>query len=148
MVKKSKKKGPTLITTPEDISSFGFQLNDIVRTPVGLTATVIGVKYDSPEAKETGRVWVKYENGHEAPLEPRLGSGFMNQLGYRRCGEADHIRRDVTQHALEMKKLDDERKVVEEILRCKEQGLPIPENLLPKEKPKKKKKEDKDKKKK
>lgn len=33
------------------------------------------------------------------------------------------------------------RKVVEEVLRCKEQGLPIPEHLLPKPKKEKKPKE-------
>ena len=27
-------------------------------------------------------MWVRYENGHEAPLEPKLGAGFMTQLGY------------------------------------------------------------------
>ncbi len=48
---------------------------DIVRTPLGLLGTVIGVKYDDANAKETGRVWVKYENGHEAPLEPRQAAG-------------------------------------------------------------------------
>lgn len=38
-------------------------------------------RYDNPESKETGRVWVMYENGHEAPLEPKLGAGYMSQLG-------------------------------------------------------------------
>eukprot|EP00955_Chlamydomonas_euryale_P081092 363521-Chlamydomonas_euryale.AAC.7 len=37
--------------------------------------------YDSAEQKETGRVWVRYPNGHEAPLEPRLGAGLMSALG-------------------------------------------------------------------
>ncbi len=38
------KKGPALITNEEDIAAFGFKLNDIVRTPLGITAVVIGVK--------------------------------------------------------------------------------------------------------
>ncbi len=39
------------------------------------------IRYENLENKETGRVWVRYENGHEAPLEPKLGAGFMTQLG-------------------------------------------------------------------
>ncbi len=38
-------------------------------------------RYENQEQKETGRVWVKYENNHEAPLEPRLGAGHMSALG-------------------------------------------------------------------
>lgn len=38
------KKGPALITADEDIAAFGFKLHDIVRTPLGITAVVIGVK--------------------------------------------------------------------------------------------------------
>ena len=38
-------------------------------------------RYENPEQKDTGRVWVLYENGHEAPLEPRLGAGYMSALG-------------------------------------------------------------------
>uniref|UniRef100_A0A7S2QTP5 Uncharacterized protein n=1 Tax=Chlamydomonas chlamydogama TaxID=225041 RepID=A0A7S2QTP5_9CHLO len=146
--KLGKKKGPTYYTTDEDMAPFGFKLHDIVRTPLGITGTVIGVKYENPEQKETGRVWVKYENGHEAPLEPKLGAGYMSALGYRRCSEADHIRRDVEQHEEAQKKVDDQRKVVAQIMSYKEQGLPIPEELLPKPKATKKKKDDKDKKKK
>lgn len=138
MVKKGKK-GPPLITKEEDLAPFGFKLNDIVRTPLGITGVVIGVKYEDPENKETGRVWVKYENGHEAPLEPKLGAGFMTSLGYRKCSEADHIRRDCSEHMEQQKKLDEERKKVEEVIRCKEAGLPIPEHLLPKPKAAKKK---------
>ncbi|KAG2491302.1 hypothetical protein HYH03_010308 [Edaphochlamys debaryana] len=140
MVKKGKK-GPPLVTADEDITAFGFKLHDIVRTPLGITATVIGVKYESADDKQTGRVWVKYENGHEAPLEPKLNAGFMSALGYRKCSDADHIRRDVTTHMTEQKKQDDERKVVEEVMKCKEQGLPIPEHLIPKPKATKKKAE-------
>ena len=66
-------------------------------------------RYESSDDKSTGRVWVKYENGHEAPLEPKLNAGFMSALGYRKCSEADHIRRDVGAHVAEQKKQDEER---------------------------------------
>lgn len=139
--KSGKKKGPTYYTTEADLEPFGFKLNDIIRTPLGVTGTVIGVKYENPEQKETGRVWVKYDNAHEAPLEPRLGAGYMSALGYRRCSEADHIRRDVETHVTAAKKVEEERKLVEQIKTFQEQGLPIPAELLPQEKPKKKKAE-------
>ncbi|KAF5838738.1 hypothetical protein DUNSADRAFT_2282 [Dunaliella salina] len=103
--------------------------------------------YENLENKETGRVWVRYENGHEAPLEPKLGAGFMTQLGYRRCPEADHIKRDVDEHALQRSQLEEQRKVVAEIQYCQENNLPIPEHLLPKPKKKGKKGKEGDKKK-
>mmetsp|Transcript_18659 Transcript_18659/g.52455 ORF Transcript_18659/g.52455 Transcript_18659/m.52455 type:complete len:143 (-) Transcript_18659:486-914(-) len=138
-----KKKKPTIFENDADVAPFGFKMHDIVRTPLGITGTVIGVKYENLENKETGRVWVRYENGHEAPLEPKLGAGFMTQLGYRRCPEADHIKRDVDEHALERSQLDEQRKIVAEIQYCQENNLPIPEHLLPKPKKKKKGKDDK-----
>lgn len=57
---------------------------------------------------------------------------------YRRCAEADHIRRQVEQHAAEEAVLADQRRVIEQVMRCKEQGLDIPEELLPKKKAEKK----------
>lgn len=45
------------------------------------TSSVLSPRYENPDSKETARVWVKYENGHEAPLEPKLGAGYMSQLG-------------------------------------------------------------------
>lgn len=41
---KQKKKGPTYYTSEGDLEPFGFKLNDIIRTPLGVTGTVIGVK--------------------------------------------------------------------------------------------------------
>lgn len=67
------------------------------------------LRFEEPENKESGRIWVKYANGHEAPLEPKLAAGYMSQLGYRKCSEADHIRRDVEVHMEEQKKQDEQR---------------------------------------
>ncbi len=60
-----------------------WQVQDLVRTPLGLLGTVLGVKYDEPSSPDTGRLWVRYDNGHEAPLEPRAGAaaGSVSQLG-------------------------------------------------------------------
>ncbi|KAG1679320.1 hypothetical protein FOA52_009352 [Chlamydomonas sp. UWO 241] len=143
-----KKKAPAFYCGAEDLEPFGFAMNDIIKTPLGVTGTVIGVKYESAEQKETGRVWVRYQNGHEAPLEPRLGAGLMSALGYRRCSEADHIRRDVEHSEAAAKKKGDEEKLISQIMAFKEAGLPIPEELIPKSKEKKVKKKDGDAKKK
>ena len=80
-------------------------MKDIVRTPLGLTGTVIGVKYVhlstgiillipeeltsvlicrlvEPSQPETARLWVAYNSGLEAPLEPQLSAGHLTELGY------------------------------------------------------------------
>jgi len=52
-----KAKGPVYFVTDEHCSPFGFRANDIIKTPLGLTGTVIGVKYDAPDDRESGRLW-------------------------------------------------------------------------------------------
>ncbi|KAJ9533756.1 hypothetical protein QJQ45_026783, partial [Haematococcus lacustris] len=104
------KKKPAIITNEADLVPFGFKMLDIVRTPLGITGTVIGVKYENVEQKLGGRVWVRYENGSEAPLEPKLGAGVMSSLGYRRCSEAVHIQRDVDRHVAAQKALEEQKK--------------------------------------
>uniref|UniRef100_A0A383VB38 Uncharacterized protein n=1 Tax=Tetradesmus obliquus TaxID=3088 RepID=A0A383VB38_TETOB len=134
----SKKKEPAYETSSDVLGQFGLKLHEIVRTPLGLQVTVIGVKYENPTTKAGGQVWVRYSTGHEAPLE---GGSNAAALGFRRCTEADHIRRDVLAQEVELQKLEEKRRVVEEVLKLKQQGLPIPEHLLPPpkaDKPKKK----------
>lgn len=53
-----KAKGPTYYVTDEHVMPFGFRANDIIKTPLGLTGTVIGVKYEQPEQKVGGKLWV------------------------------------------------------------------------------------------
>eukprot|EP00879_Flechtneria_rotunda_P013463 GHRR01014057.1.p1 GENE.GHRR01014057.1~~GHRR01014057.1.p1 ORF type:complete len:149 (+),score=48.25 GHRR01014057.1:270-716(+) len=123
-----KAKGPAYDISDEALSPFGVKANEIVRTPLGLQVTVIGVKYESQLMKEGGQVWVRYSNGHEAPLEGRSNAAA---LGYRRCTEADHIRRDVLTQETELQKLEEKRRVVQEVIQLKAQGLPIPDHLMP-----------------
>ena len=41
----AKKKGAaSYCTTPEDLAPFGFNMRDLVRTPLGVVGTVLGVK--------------------------------------------------------------------------------------------------------
>ena len=53
-----KAKGPTYYVEDEHCIPYGFRANDIIKTPLGLTGTVIGVKYENPEDRSTGRLWV------------------------------------------------------------------------------------------
>lgn len=88
------------------------QAQDLVRTPLGVTATVLGVRYascpcpnhrnalslihdhlckyfrihlarfDDTNDASSARLWVKYQSGLEAPLEPRVSVGQLTALGY------------------------------------------------------------------
>jgi len=109
-------------------------VNDIVRTPVGLTGTVIGVKYDDPNNKETGRLWVEYFGGKRSPLEPRLGAGFIGTLGYRRAPEAEHIRRDVDTFNQKLREMEERRKEIEEKHRLYREALDLAEKNQKKKK--------------
>jgi hypothetical protein len=44
MAPPQKAKGPTYYTADDDLEPFGFKMNDIIRTPLGVAGTVIGVK--------------------------------------------------------------------------------------------------------
>lgn len=55
---KKKAKGPTYYVEDVRCIPFGFRANDIIKTPLGLTGTVIGVKYENPDDQATGRLWV------------------------------------------------------------------------------------------
>ncbi|KAL3139441.1 hypothetical protein ABBQ38_003771 [Trebouxia sp. C0009 RCD-2024] len=72
------------------------KLKDIVRTPLGVTGTVIGVKLVEASQPETARLWVAYSSGLEAPLEPQLSAGQLSDLGYTKVSDADHVHRDIS----------------------------------------------------
>jgi hypothetical protein len=38
------KKGPAYFTNDVDLEPFGFRMNDIMQTPLGVAGTIIGVK--------------------------------------------------------------------------------------------------------
>ncbi|KAI8472056.1 MAG: hypothetical protein J3K34DRAFT_392560 [Monoraphidium minutum] len=90
------------------------QPNELVRTPLGLSGTVLGVRYEDPSQKDTGRVWVRYESGAEAPLEPKQAAGSLTALGYRHCAEADAIRAAVAAQEADAARQEEARQVIEE----------------------------------
>lgn len=69
-----KAKGPTYYVEDAHCIPFGFRANDIIKTPLGLTGTVIGVKYENPDDKTTGRLWV----GTFTPPKPNLSAPPAN----------------------------------------------------------------------
>lgn len=123
--RKGKARAPAFYTGDQDLAPFGFKLRDIVQTPLGLKGTVIGVKYDSPENRESARLWVEYPGGKQSPLEPRLQAGFIGQHGYRRCPEAEHIWRDVCDIRQKMKEAEEARLAAEERARLRLEALAL-----------------------
>lgn len=89
-----KAKGPTYYVTDEHVMPFGFRANDIIKTPLGLTGTVIGVKYEQPEQKVGGKLWVGTMPTRAATL----------LRGIRRCpssrGRAEEPRSNAASHSV------------------------------------------------
>lgn len=67
-----KAKGPTYYVEDEHCIPFGFRANDIIKTPLGLTGTVIGVKYENPDDKATGRLWAGSIHRRVSSFRPHL----------------------------------------------------------------------------
>ena len=93
--KGKKKKGPSYMTHEDGVdhcAPFGFQPGDIIHTPLGLRASVLGVKYATPEDLGGGVLWVKYEDPSEkeAPIE-----NPASVSGYARASETERLRREV-----------------------------------------------------
>ncbi len=93
--KGGKKKGPAYMTHEDGVdhcAPFGFAPGDIIHTPLGLRACVIGVKYASTENLEGGVLWVRYDGPleKEAPIE-----NPSTMPGYARAPETAHLWREV-----------------------------------------------------
>jgi ATP-dependent RNA helicase DDX54/DBP10 len=128
-------KAPAIFTAEEDTAPFGLRVNEIVRTPLGVTGTVLGIKYSDAESKADGKVWVRYGTGQECPLELHAQA-----MGYERCSDADHIRRDIDQYNKAMAALDKQRQEMEALMRMKALGIEPPTSGGKKGAKKKKKK--------
>ena len=71
---------------------FGFAPGDMIHTPLGLRACVLGVKYASVETLEGGVLWVRYDG----PLEKEaLIEHPASTPGYARAAETAHLWREV-----------------------------------------------------
>eukprot|EP00892_Ulva_mutabilis_P009629 jgi/Ulvmu1/7038/UM033_0097.1 len=135
--KGKKKKGPAIYTDPTHLDRFSLAVNEIIKTPLGVTGTVCGVKYATAEQAATfsaGKVWVKYENGLEAPVD------YEPAHGYTKGTAADHIHRDVQCYNDELERMIEKRKQEEEEMRLRALGIESPTKEKGKKSGKKKKK--------
>ena len=92
--KGGKKKGPAYMTHEDGVdhcAPFGFAPGDMIHTPLGLRACVLGVKYASVETLEGGVLWVRYDGPREkeAPIEHPASTP-----GYARAAETAHLWRE------------------------------------------------------
>ena len=92
--KAGKKKGNTYFTNEDGVehcAPFGFAPGDLIDTPLGLRAVVLGVKYAFPEDLTGGVLWVRYAlSEKEAPIEnPSV------LTGYKRASATEHLWREV-----------------------------------------------------
>ncbi|KAL2649827.1 hypothetical protein R1flu_017955 [Riccia fluitans] len=95
------KKGNKFATGEEDMKPFnGLKAKDLIMTPLGLIATVLGVKYAKKDDKESGVLWVEYKEGFRSPLEKDF-------TGYKRCVDSDHVWRDVIEFNKKMAPVDE-----------------------------------------
>ena len=95
---------PAYLTDEEHCAPFGLFANDIVTTPLGISCTVLGVKYaGSVEDRENARVWVRYPNGREAPIENPAEYVFGN--GYVRGDGNEMLRREAARVAEEARRV-------------------------------------------
>ena len=62
MGKKGKGKAPAFLTDAEALKPFDCDVRDIIKTPLGVTATVVGVK--------DGSLWLEWPGGIVSPASP------------------------------------------------------------------------------
>mmetsp|Transcript_33960 Transcript_33960/g.80427 ORF Transcript_33960/g.80427 Transcript_33960/m.80427 type:complete len:123 (-) Transcript_33960:142-510(-) len=88
--KAGKAKAPAFVTGIEATAPFGFELGDILLTPLGVEVTILGVKPDS-----TGdmKLWAQFPGDMQCPLGPS-SAGQFEQQGYQRVHESRHILRN------------------------------------------------------
>jgi len=91
MGKKGKGKGPAFLDTPEALAPFQVSVNDIVTTPLGVQANVVGVK--------DGSLWLQWPGGIISPASPAPSKAKtkaeLEAFGYARRPQSAHIQRDI-----------------------------------------------------
>ena len=93
MGKKGKGKGPAFLDTPEALAPFDVQVNDMISTPLGVQATVVGVK--------DGSLWLSWPGGIISPASPAPSKAKdktqLEAFGYSRRPQSAHIQRSIDQ---------------------------------------------------
>ena len=91
MGKKGKGKKVEFLTDDASLAPFEVGVNDIIATPLGVTATVIGVR--------DGALWLKWPGGIESPASPApakaRNKSELETYGYSRRPQSAHIQRSI-----------------------------------------------------
>ena len=90
--KKSKTKVSELETHGPALEVFGVKVDDIMQTPIGVEATVLGVR--------KGTLWVEFPGGVEAPLPAKAtNQSEMEGYGYAKAPKSRLIQHRIDQRA-------------------------------------------------
>ena len=93
--KKGKGKGPAFLDTPEALAPFGVNVRDIISTPLGVEATVVGVKDHA--------LWLRWPGGIVSPASPApqkaKSKAELEAFGYKRQPQSSHIQREIDERS-------------------------------------------------
>lgn len=91
MGKKGKGKAPAFLTDDDALKPFDCQVRDIIATPLGVEATVVGVK--------DGSLWLEWPGGIVSPASPAPAKAKskmeLSTFGYNRRPQSAHIQRAI-----------------------------------------------------
>ena len=91
MGKKGKGKKVEYLTDKDALAPFDVDVDDMISTPLGVFATVIGVR--------EGALWLKWPGGIESPASPAPAKAKNKQeletFGYNRRPQSAHIQRSI-----------------------------------------------------
>ena len=91
MGKKGKGKKVEYLTDKDALAPFDVDVDDMIATPLGVFATVIGVR--------EGSLWLKWPGGIESPASPAPAKAKNKQeletFGYNRRPQSAHIQRSI-----------------------------------------------------
>ena len=112
-------KAPAYASKAADCEPFGFLARDLIRTPLGLDAVVLGVKYPDPKRPgENGVMWVQYAATKlEAPIEDP-----KTTAGYTKLSEGTHVLREANRCAREIRVAREKKEAAEAAKRAKDKA--------------------------
>ena len=91
MGKKGKGKKVEYLTDKDALAPFDVDVDDMISTPLGVFATVIGVR--------EGALWLKWPGGIESPASPAPAKAKnkmeLETFGYNRRPQSAHIQRSI-----------------------------------------------------
>ena len=79
------------LVTPEALAPFDVNVRDIIQTPLGVQATVVGVR--------DGALWLQWPGGIVSPATPQpeqaASKEKLLEFGYARRPESAHVQRSI-----------------------------------------------------